>query len=189
MAIFIRNRGDLEQQLVMMRNQKGWPIRALARHFDISRNTVRRILRKHAKSRDEGNDILKLHGLKAPIVRPSKLDPFEETIRKIMEKYPKITGLRLFEELISAGYDGGISILRDRLRSLRPSPKQTPIIRFETDPGIQGQMDWSPYTINFLKTGKAQVQCFSSILAEFPHNVSMTARKQSSCAGRREGRS
>jgi transposase len=120
----------------MMRNQKGWPIRALARHFDISRNTVRRILRKHAKSRDEGHDILKPHGLKAPIVRPSKLDPFEKTIRKIMEKYPKITGLRLFEELISAGYDGGISILRDRLRSLRPSPKQTPIIRFETDPGI-----------------------------------------------------
>jgi len=178
MAIFIRNRGDLEQQLVMMRNQKGWPIRALARHFDISRNTVRRILRKHAKSRDEGNDILKLHGLKAPIVRPSKLDPFEETIRKIMEKYPKITGLRLFEELISAGYDGGISILRDRLRSLRPSPKQTPIIRFETDPGIQGQMDWSPYTINFLKTGKAQVQCFSYILAfSRRHFIDFTPRR------------
>ena len=164
MAIFIRNRADLEQQLILMWSQKGWAIRALARYFDISRNMVRRILRKHGKLRTEGHDILKPHGQKKVINRPSKLDPFDETIRNLLEKYPKITGQRLFEELISAGYDGGVSILRERLRSLRPGPKQTPVIRFETEPGIQGQMDWSPYRIKFLKTGAANVQCFSYIL-------------------------
>jgi transposase len=164
MAIFIRNRTELEQQLVMMKTQKGTPIRALARQFAISRNMVRRILRKHEAYRDEGHDILQPEHRAGSAKRGSKLDPFEKRIKLLLEKYPKITGERLFEELGSAGYDGGISILRDRLRSLRPGPKQTPIVRFETDPGIQGQMDWSPYRIKFLRTGPAEVQCFSYIL-------------------------
>lgn len=164
MSIFIRNRTELEQQLVMMKTQKGTPIRALARQFAISRNMVRRILRKHEAFREKGHDILQAERQVCLARRESKLDPFEKNIKLLLEKYPKITGERLFEELRSAGYDGGISILRDRLRSLRPVPKQTPIVRFETDPGIQGQMDWSPYRIKFLRTGSAEVQCFSYIL-------------------------
>lgn len=178
MATFIQNREELEQQLVMMRTQKGWAIRALARHFAISRNMVRRILRKHDTLRDEGHDILLAQHRVPYAKRPSKLDPFEKTIKHLLEKYPRITGERLFEELRSAGYEGGISILRDRLRSLRPGPKQTPVIRFETEPGIQGQMDWSPYRIKFLKTGPAEVQCFSYILGfSRRHFIDFTPRR------------
>lgn len=163
MAVFIQSRADLEQQLVTMK-ANGWAIRALVRHFGISRNMVRRILRKHDKQRDEGHDILIAKPGGHSAQRASKLDPFEQTIGQLLEKYPKITGQRLFEELRLAGYDGGISILRDRLRSARPGPKHEPVIRFETEPGLQGQMDWSPYRIKFLKSGPAQVQCFSYIL-------------------------
>jgi len=163
MAIFIQSRADLEGQLVIM-NAQGWAIRALARHFAISRNMVRRILRKHDKLRDEGHDILLAKPRGPSEKRASKLDPFEQTIGRLLEKYPKITGQRLFEELVSSGYDGGISILRDRLRSARPGPKHEPVIRFETEPGLQGQMDWSPYRIKFLKSAPAKVQCFSYIL-------------------------
>lgn len=163
MPLIIQSRADLEQQLVLL-NAQGWPIRALSRHFAISRNMVRRILRKHEVFRDEGHDILRVKPGGASAKRGSKLDPFEKTIEQLLEKYPKITGERLFEELRLTGYDGGISILRDRLRAVRPGPKHEPVIRFETDPGLQGQMDWSPYRIKFLKTGPAQVQCFSYIL-------------------------
>ena len=164
MALFIQSREDLEQQLVLMWTQNGWSIRALTRHFAISRNTVRGILRKHDMLRDEGHDILQAKKAPRRIRKSKKLGPFEDALKKIIEKYPKITGLRLYEELTSIGYDGGITILRDRLRSLRPGPKQTPVVRFETEPGIQGQMDWSPYRIKFLKTGPAEIQCFSYIL-------------------------
>jgi transposase len=177
-AIFIQSREELEQRLVIMKMQEGWSIRALARHFAVSRNLVRRILRNHDNLRDQGHDILLTDRRARPTKRSKKLDPFEETIKRLLEKYPRITGQRLFEELSAAGYDGGISILRDRLRSLRPAPKKTPVIRFETGPGLQGQMDWSPYTIKFLKTGKATVQCFSYILGfSRRHFIDFTPRR------------
>ena len=178
MADFIRDRQELEQRLVIMRTKEGWSIRALARHFAVSRNMVRRILRKHEKLRDQGHDILLTDRQVRKTERSSKLDSYEETLKRLLEKYPHITGQRLFEELRDAGYDGGISILRDRLRQLRPTPKKTPIIRFETGPGLQGQMDWSPYTIKFLKTGKATVMCFSYILGfSRRHFIDFTRRR------------
>ncbi len=161
MALIIQNRQDLVWQLVTMRTREGWSIRALARHFQISRNMVRRILRKHEKERDSGHDILES---RRPRKRSSKLDPYEDALKKMLEKHPRITGQRVFEELRIQGYTGCVSILRDRLRGLRPKPKREPVIRFETGPGIQGQMDWSPYTIPFLKMGTIKVQCFSYIL-------------------------
>ena len=154
---FLHNRQELEQALILM-HQEGRSIRELCRQFQLGRNTVRRILRAHARRRDSGHEVLT-----QKLRRASKLDEFDPEIRKLLEKYPDITGLRIYEELKEAGYSGGISILRDRLKKLRP-PKREPVIRFETGPGHQGQMDWSPYTIPFTRTGKSQVQCFSYIL-------------------------
>jgi Transposase and inactivated derivatives len=178
LAVFIQSREEFEQQVIIMKTQDGWSIRGLARHFAVSRNMVRRILRNHDNLRDQGHDILLKDRQVRKTERASKLDPYEENLKRLLEKYPRITGQRLFEEIRIAGYDGGISILRDRLRILRPSPKKTPIIRFETEPGIQGQMDWSPYTIKFLRTGKATVQCFSYILGfSRRHFVDFTPRR------------
>jgi transposase len=143
MVRVIKTRGDLEQHLVFMHSRQGWSIRALAKYFAVSRNTVRQILRKHQTQRDHGQDAVLCD---KPIQRGSKLDTYEEPIKRLLEKYPKITGQRLYEELVAAGYNGGISILRDHLRRIRPRPKREPVIRFETEPGLQGQMDWSPYT-------------------------------------------
>ena len=86
-------------------------------------------------------------------------------MQKLLEKYPRISGVRMLEELRVEGYEGGLSILRERLKHLRPAPPSQSVIRFETDAGEQGQMDWSPYSIDFSLTGKMTVQCFSYILA------------------------
>lgn len=154
---FIRDRKELEHELITMYNE-GSSIRQLTRQFQIGRNTIRRILRGHDNTRDNGHDLL----IKK-VKRTSKLDDFGPEIKKLLEKYPDITGLRIYEELKAAGYSGGISILRELLKTLR-APQREPIIRFETEPGRQGQMDWSPYTLKFTRTGKAQVQCFSYVL-------------------------
>ncbi|MBW1916134.1 MAG: IS21 family transposase [Deltaproteobacteria bacterium] len=160
MPHYVRNREELEHLIVTM-HIDGWSKRALAGHFKIGRNTVRRILRKNQTQREEGHDVLNSEK-KTP--RKSKLDSYVPIMQGLLEKYSKITGVRLYEELKAAGFTGGSTIVTDRLRQIRPRSKKKPVVRFETDPGKQGQMDWSPYTINFKRTGKAKVICFSYIL-------------------------
>jgi len=157
---FIHNRQELEHTLILVHHEGG-TIRELSRRFQIGRNTVRRILRAHVQRRDNGHEVL--IPFRAGLKRTSKLDGFDSEIKKLLGKYSKITGLRIYEELKEAGYPGGISILRQRLKKLRV-PDREPVIRFETEPGRQGQMDWSPYTIPFTRSGKGTVQCFSYIL-------------------------
>ena len=135
----------------------------MAKQLNVGRNTIRKILRKNNSRRDNGHDVLaeKKQNRKP---KKKKLDPFVKEMKELLDKYPKITGLRMFEELQVLGYNGGISLVRERLRKIRPTPKKEPTMRFETDPGVQGQMDWSPYKINFTEGGIKEVLCFSYIL-------------------------
>lgn len=97
---FIRARNELEHTLITRHNE-GWSIRELQRQFQIGRNTVRRILRAHEDRRNSGHDVLKKKQKRA-----SKLHAFEPEIKRL-EKYPLITGVRIYEELKGAGYAGG----------------------------------------------------------------------------------
>lgn len=160
MILWVRNRQDLEHQVVLLHAQ-GWSIHALTRHFAMGRNTIRRILRKNRKQRDKGHDAL---DRQRPAARQSKLDAFKPMIQQLLAQYPDITGVRVCEELAENGYKGGRTIVTDYLRKIRPRPKKAPVVRFETLPGHQGQMDWSPYTLNFTRSGRQQVLCFSYIL-------------------------
>lgn len=99
-----------------------------------------------------------------PVSRKSKLDAFEAMIKALLEKYPDITGVRVYEDLTENGFDGGRTIVTDYLRKIRPRPKKEPVVRFETLPGHQGQMDWSPFTLDFTRSGRQTVLCFSYIL-------------------------
>jgi transposase len=161
MRAFTTGREQLEHEVVT-RFAQGEFVRTIARHVGIGRNTVRRILRRHQAQRDQGHDLL--GGSKPVLPRASKLDPFVPQIQELLKKYPDITGQRILEEMRDSGYDGGRSIVSERLLKLRPHPKREPHIRFETDPGLQGQMDWSPYTLKFSRTGNTKVLCFSYIL-------------------------
>lgn len=175
MVTILHSREEFDH-LVVLGYAEGVSIRALARRFGVSRNTIRAILRKHQARRDEGHDGLAVQAKSLP--RESKLDAFVPKIQKTLEEFPDITGQRLFEILTDCGYDGGISILRERLQRLRPQPKRDPIVRFETEPGEQGQMDWSPYVIPFTRTSKGQVLCFSYLLGySRRHYIDFTAHR------------
>ncbi|MBW2605822.1 MAG: IS21 family transposase [Deltaproteobacteria bacterium] len=158
--LFIRNREELEHQIITL-HAEGWSIRALTRHFAMGRNTIRRIIRKNRSRREQGHDVL---DQKKPVLRKSKLDVYRPLLKELLETYPDITGVRMYEELVADGFKGGKTILTDYLRKIRPRPKKDPVVRFETEPGKQGQMDWSPYTLSFTRTGQQKVICFSYVL-------------------------
>lgn len=52
--------------------------------------------------------------------RASKLDPYLPAIAELLEGEPTLSGVRIREEIIELGYDGGKTILDELLRELRP---------------------------------------------------------------------
>lgn len=157
-----------ERNDVIHRWQNGQSVRSIASDLNLGRYVVTGIIRRHTQQRGaetaSQNDAPPVSLGPAPTLKSSKLDPFAEQLTQLLERYPTITATRAFEELQRSGYDGGYTILRERIKHLRKTPPGPLTIRFETAPGVQAQMDWATYTIDFTVEGKRRVNLFSYIL-------------------------
>ncbi len=76
--------------------------------------------------------------------RPSKLASYETYLReRQVAAHPEwIPASVLYREIVARGYSGGGSQLRAFMQTLKPTLPIEPIIRFETEPGAQMQVDW-----------------------------------------------
>lgn len=137
--------------------------RAIARAFKISRNTVKRIVREHRQAREQPHSVLPARRV---VVRGSKLDPFRPRIEVLLQTYPDITTQRVFEILKQeAGYQGGDSILKTLVRTLRPPPKPKPSLETPLrEPGRMAECDWSPYPVTFTHAPPMTLQAFGYTL-------------------------
>ncbi len=108
---------------------EGQSIRQISRTMDIARNTVR----KHLRSIYEAD--------RAKSAKPSKLDGYRDFIDKQVEG-GNYNCENILLQIQRIGYTGKISILKDYVRPQRPAKRMPAVMRFETAPGQQAQMDW-----------------------------------------------
>lgn len=118
-------------------HEKKYGTRQIALRVGYSRHVVRSCLRE-------------MGYLKPSPPTQKKLDPFRQTIEAKVQK--GLTTSRILREIKKQGYRGRRTILADHIRKLRASldPQATPKKvkrRFETRPGEEMQIDWSPYWV------------------------------------------
>lgn len=117
---------------------------AIARKLGISRRTVYRWIQAGELDRDLDAESVR-YKRRPRVAR--KIDSYRAIIRARLEEYPELTAVRLFEEIRAAGYPGGYTQVKEYVRKVRPRPPEEPVVRFETAPGEQGQVDFAHFRL------------------------------------------
>ena len=100
--------------------------------------------------------------------RKSKLDPFKNTILQMLERHA-YTGRQIYQRIRENGYDGGITIVSDYVRKVRP-PKTKAFLKLFFAPGECAQVDWGSYgTVRVGSTSRrlsffVMVLCYSRMM-------------------------
>lgn len=118
---------------IQILRRQGRSFREIARETGVSVNTVRKYL---------SVDTMPGYGPRPP--KPGKLDPYKRYLEeRISAASPYwIPATVLAREIGEQGYDGCVRAVAKFTRSLKPQPVAQPIVRFETEPGHQMQVDW-----------------------------------------------
>jgi transposase len=147
---------------IIERRQAKASVRNIARELGISRESVQRVVAQVAAERN--GQAPSANMLLPPQRRKSQLDAYEPVLRELLARYPDMTSRRLFEELRARGFAGKYTIVRERVGLLRQRPTKEPVLRFETAPGAQAQMDYGMYDIDFTQEGRRRVYLFNYLL-------------------------
>jgi transposase len=83
-------------------------------------------------------------GRKRPI-RASKIDPYKTLIDEVLEENPHYNSELLFDRLLRLNYTGKKSILKNYVAGVRRRLLLQAVMRFETEPGLQAQVDWKEF--------------------------------------------
>lgn len=77
---------------------------------------------------------------RAKVSRPSKLDPFKGTIARLLAQHD-FSAAQILQRLREEGYQGGATIVRAWVASVRPRPGQ-PRLSLQFAPAQAAQVDW-----------------------------------------------
>ena len=139
-----------EAMLIHIMHKQGYSKKRIARELGISINTVRKYLEHDSEPKYS----------KRP-QKPMKLDPYRSYIKqRLNDAHPNwVPSTVIFREIKAMGYTGGQSMLRSYMRQQKPIVEEGEILRFETEPGKQMQVDWAEF-----RKGKDRLAAFIATL-------------------------
>ena len=114
-----------------LNEQKGLRAAQIARELGLDERTVRRRL--------EAQQFLPRKSVR----RPSKLDPFKDTVVKMVESYP-YSAAQILQRLREEGFDGGYTAVKKFVRKVRPK-REKAFLKLAFAPGECAQVDWGSY--------------------------------------------
>lgn len=125
---------SVQAEIMRLHYLEGLSIRAIARRLKVARKTVRGGLgrRPPAANAETGR-------------RPSLLDGYDDLIQQLLLDTPELNATQVLERLRPHGYTGGISILRERVRRLRPLRAPKAYLTVVHQPGSCVQVDWGDF--------------------------------------------
>src|ERR1700728_82995 len=130
-----------ELMMILELHRQGLSVTAIARRTGRDPKTVRKYVER---------------GIEAPaygprsVGRPSKLVPFMGFLRERMIAFPDLSAARLTREIGELGYAGAYTAVKRFLAAIRPENGPKPYeVRFETPPGLQAQVDFARFVVDF----------------------------------------
>ncbi|NPV54820.1 MAG: IS21 family transposase [Firmicutes bacterium] len=91
--------------------------------------------------------------------RPGVLSGFEDYIIQRMTQ-GVTNSMVILREIRAQGYRGGKTVLREFMAPLRKGFRNTPTIRYETEPGEQAQVDWGEFGTIMHEGKRRKLHCF-----------------------------
>jgi len=144
------------RQIHHLHDSAGLTVAQIARDLSLDPRTVRQWL-------DEGQ-----YRPRKTAPRGSKLDPYKRYVRELLEKHP-YSAVQVFQRLRAAGYDGGITVVRDYVALVRPR-RPPAFLTLSFAPGECAQVDWGQYgSVNVGNTRRrlsffVMVLCYSRLM-------------------------
>jgi len=116
-------------------HRQGLSMRAIARKLGIHRNTVKRHI--------EAKMLPQYQKRKR---KASILDPYRQIIDDYLAQ-DAYQATWIYDRVRKAGYQGSYETVRDYVRKVKERRSRLAYIRFETEPGLQAQVDWGEFQV------------------------------------------
>lgn len=135
---------------ILALRRQGYKLREISRKLGIHRTTITKYLNSgqapqyHKQKRKE-----------------SILDPFKQMISDWLEQ-DNFRASWIFEQIKNLGYTGGYDTVKVYVRTVKAGKRRQAFTRFETIPGLQGQVDWADFKISI--TGAADITLYLFVL-------------------------
>jgi len=137
---------------IIAMHRSGLSVRNISRTLGIHRKTVK----KHI----EAGAFPQYHKRKSVI---SILDPYKQIINDYLDQ-DDYQGTWIFDRIKRSGYSGSYDTLKHYVANIKEQKSRLAYIRFETEPGLQAQVDWGDFQVQEPNGRTTTVYAFELVL-------------------------